>query len=481
VWRTAPLRARRSSLLCRVRRTGWCPPAYLVRALPIPRWARLIGSTVSLTPGVGGDDMLGEERNRALTTVWALHGFEVGYVQLRDAPTKRNPRRRIKVVGLVDYRGYHVCPCGRKHDSGVFQEQDPKLFRDCSLGDFETYVEITPWRVACCGGTRVEMFPWEAPGGHRMTRRFFERVAALCTRMPVDKVADIANLSWDTVARVDKTAIELALGDDRPPFGEALRCIGVDEVSKNGGRSYFTIVSNLMTGRVVWIGDGSGEAALNKFFDALGPKACKAIRVVVSDLAPGYVRAITKRTPKAVHILDRFHIVKWLNEAVDSIRRQLFGGAPSDDVGRALKGKKFLLLKAREGLSSEQKALVDSLMRVNRKLYRAYLLKERLRGILHYPWCYLNVLRSRLSEWCSAAIRSRLPAFKKIGHRLREHTERVVAAFKETVKMGLVEAINGKIAQLRREARGYRDMEYFKSKIYQRCSLPSNPWSEITL
>lgn len=425
--------------------------------------------------------MLDERHSQNLSTLWALHGFGVAYVEVRDAPTKRKPKRRIKVVGLTDLRAHHTCSCGKRHDDVIFQETDPKLFRDCSLGDFETYVEIIPWRVSCCGGTRIEVFPWEAPGGHRMTRRFFERVAALCTRMPVDKVAEMVNLSWDTVARIDKAAIALALGDNSPPFDEPLRYVGVDEVSRTGGRSYFTIVSNLLTGRVVWIGDGSGESVLNKFFDEIGPKACKAIRVVVSDLAPGYVRAITKRTPKAVHILDRFHIVKWLNEAVDAIRRQAFGGAPDDEVGRALKGKKWLLLKAREDLTTEQKALVDGLMRVNRKLYRAYLLKERLRGILHYPWRYLNVLRSRLSEWCSAAIRSRLAGFKKIGYRLRAHAERVVAAFKEDVKMGLVESINGKIAQLRREARGYKDKEYFKSKIYQRCSLPSNPWSEITL
>jgi transposase len=430
---------------------------------------------------IGGGNMPGEERNRALTTLWALQGFEVGYVEVRDAPTKRDPRRRIKVVGLVDCRGHHKCSCGKKHDLGVFQEPEPKLFRDCSVGDFETHVEITPWRVACCGGTRIEVFPWEAPGGHRMTRRFFERLAALCTRMPVNKVAEMAKLSWDTVARIDKTAIGFALGDNSPPFDEPLRFVGVDEVSRTGGRCYFTIVSNLASGRVVWIGDGSGGSVLNGFFDAIGTKACNAIKVVVSDLAPGYVRAITKRTPKAVHILDRFHIVKWLNEAVDNLRRQLFGGAPSDDVGRALKGKKWLLLKARENLSTEQRTLVDGLMRVNRKIYRTYPLKERLRGILHYPWRYLNVLRSRLSEWCHAAICSRIPGFKKIGYRLREHAERVVAAFKEDVKMGLVESINGKIGQLRREARGYRDMEYFKSKIFQRCSLPSNPWSEITL
>ena len=82
-----------------------------------------------------------------------------------------------------------------------------------------------------------------------MTRRFFERIAALCTKLPVWTVAKMGRLSWDTVARVDKRAIELALGD-REHALKGLRWIGVDEVSRTGGRVYFTVVTNLKTGRV---------------------------------------------------------------------------------------------------------------------------------------------------------------------------------------------------------------------------------------
>ena len=70
---------------------------------------------------------------------------------------------------------------------------------------------------------------------------------------------------------------------------------------------------------------------------------------------------------------------------------------------------------------------------------------------------------------------------RKVGYRIRKHIEKVVAGFHAGIKLGIVEANNGKVALLRREARGYRDVEYFKLKIFQRCSLPSNPWAEITL
>ena len=98
------------------------------------------------------------------------------------------------MLTLEDERGFHACGiCGQQRD-GLYQETDPIYFRDCSLGDFETYLEVYPYRVACCGGTHRERFPFEMPQ-HRMTRRFFERVAALCTRLPNHQVATMAHLS----------------------------------------------------------------------------------------------------------------------------------------------------------------------------------------------------------------------------------------------------------------------------------------------
>jgi len=424
--------------------------------------------------------MAGQEHGKALAFLWGLQGFAIRYVEIREAPTATEPARRIKVIGLEDLRSSHVCSeCGKRHREGFMQELEPRMWRDCSIGDFGTYAEIIPWRVACCGGTRVEKFPWEA-SGHRMTRRFFERIAALCTRLPVLGVAKMAGLSWDTVARVDKTATRMALGADDALL-DGLRFIGVDEVSRDGGHRYFTMVSDLETGRVVWIAEGKRKSALEAFFIKLGKRGCKRLQIVTSDLGAGYVEVIGQYAKHARHILDRFHIVKWLNEAVKEVRRRLFGGAPRDEVGRKLKAKQWMLLSAREKLRHRHKLALAELMRANRPLYRAYLLKEHLRGILHHPWVYLGALLRNLETWCSAAVRSRLPEMREVGWRLRNHLEKVVAGFHAGVKLGVVEGNNGKVDLLRREAHGYRNVEYFKLKIFQRCSLPDNPWAEIIL
>ena len=403
-----------------------------------------------------------------------LQDFEVTLVELEAS----RHRGRIKVLSVARRSGTHRCPdCGREHAEGLFEEAEAIRLRDCSIGDFETYLELEPMRVACCGGTRVERLPFVMPG-FRMTRRLFERIAALCTRLPIAVVAQMANLSWATVAKVDARAIALGLGN-RALDLTRLRWIGVDEVSWTGGRRYFTIVTDLESGRVVWIGDGKGRRGLAPFLRALGVRGRRKLRGVVSDL--GYQPILARRLRHAVHVLDRFHIVQWVNDALTKLRRRLFSGAPRDELGRTLKVKQWLLLSARETLEHRDKLLLHELMQHNRPLYQAYLLKEQLRGILKHPWRYFNVLRDRLHDWIGAMLETGLQELQRVALRLATHLDAVIAGHEHDVPLGLCEAINSKIAALRYQARGYRDPEYFKLKIFQRCSLPHNPWAHIVL
>ena len=417
---------------------------------------------------------MSQDRRDDLAIYLGLQGFEVEGVAVLTPPG--GPA--IKVVGVRRCSGLYRCPdCGRGHEAKLFSESEPIRFRDCSIGDFETYLEVRPVRVACCGGTRVERLPFVMPG-FRMTRRFFERIAALCTRQPIRAVAQMANLSWATVARADQRAIELALGDRTQDLKE-LRWIGVDEVSRTGGRVYFTIVTDLMSGRVVWIGDGKGRRGFLPFLRALGPRGRRRIRGVVSDL--GYQPIIAARLPRAVHILDRFHIVQWVNEALTQLRRRLFSGAPKEKLGRTLKVKKWLLLSGRERLKHKDKLLLNALMELNQPLYQAYLLKEQLRAILRHPWKYFGVMRARLQEWMVAMLGTGITELQRVAVRLAEHLDAVIAGHQHDVPLGLAESVNSKIKVLRFQARGYSDPEYFKLKILQRCSLPHNPWAKIIL
>src|SRR5206468_12507563 len=258
-----------------------------------------------------------------------------------------------------------------------------------------------------------------------------------CTRLPIAAVAQMAKLSWATVAKVDGRAIELGLGDRALDLTQ-LRWIGVDEVSWTGGRRYFTIVADLESGRVVWIGDGKGREGLLPFLRALGPKGRRKLRGVVSDL--GYQPIIASRLRHAVHVLDRFHIVQWVNEALNQIRRRLFSGAPRDELGRTLKVKKWLLLSARENLEHKDKLLLNELMELNQPLYQAYLLKEQLRAVLRHPWQYFGVLRDRLHDWILGVFDTALPELVRVAHRLADHLDAVIAGHEHDVPLGLCES-----------------------------------------
>lgn len=423
--------------------------------------------------------MHAQEPTDCLPLYLGFQGFLIREIRVEKAPKPDEPARRIKIVVVEDTRRRHTCPdCGRKREP-LFQETDTVYLRDCGIGDFETFIEVRPFRIACCGGTRVERLPFQAKG-HRMTRRFFERIAALARRLTVLEVAEMAKLSWDTVARVDKEATELALGGPEPFLDDKIRWIGIDEVSRTGGQLYFTVVTDLQRGMVLWVGDGKGEEGIAPFFQKLGEKATRRIKGVVADL--GYQTSIENWIPRATYLLDRFHIVQWINDALQKLRRRLFGGAPKDTEGRTLKVQKWLLLKARENLRHRDKLKLRRLLEVNRPLYKAYLLKEQLRQLLHHPWKYLNVLRQHLRDWCNAMSWSKIRELKTVSRRIRESLERIVPRYQHTdIPMGLVEATNRTIGELRRQAHGFRNIAYYKLKIYQRCSLTNDPWKDINL
>lgn len=420
-----------------------------------------------------------EKRDDVSSTIWGIRGFRVVSAQVEDSEWGED----ILVVQLENESGEHTCPTCGKRDANqrrlAFQEELPRRWRDCSLGAHETYVEIVPWRLFCCGSTRVESFDWASPG-HRMTRRFFERIAALCTRLPIQEVAGMAALAWDTVARIDKEATRLALGGDRPPIGKP-RWLGIDEVSRTGGHVYFTIVTDLDSGRVLYVGDGKGEEGLEPFFLELGRKGCRGIRGVVSDLSSSYLPVIARHLPRVIHVLDRFHIVQWLNEALNKVRRRVFGAAPKDELGQELKIKKWLLLTAYENLSHSDKLLLGRLAQANEPIFFGHLLKEQLRGILRHSWRYLKSFRKNFAAWVQAVADAGLPEFATVAVRLTTHLAKIEAGFNCGVRLGFVEATNGIIGDIRRKARGLRDPEYYKFKIYQRCSLPNNPYAQIIL
>lgn len=321
-------------------------------------------------------------------------------------------------------------------------------------------------RVRCprCGAHATELVPW-ADAKQRQTRRLQQHLALDAYSMPLSHVATKYGLSWHTIRRAEVCAIERWEQTRSVP---ALRQVGVDE--KWLGRrhklehKFVTIVSNIETGEPVWIGYGRGEATLGKWLATLTPEQKAAIMLFATDMHAPFAAAV-RADPALAHapiVHDPFHVMKRAGEAISELRRQIFfrAGAELRAVGR---GTRWLVLRAWERTSDDDKARLRQLFSLNGKLARAYQVVEELRAVLKAPdrdsmtrglWHVLYRTEKRTNH-----------PMRKLHESLRAHFDAIVALGEHHPPTGRIEALNGNWETLVRRARGYRDHQYLLRKL----------------
>jgi transposase len=291
-------------------------------------------------------------------------------------------------------------------------------------------------------------------GKHPYTRRFAEAVARDCEDAAVRRVASKWALSTQTVRRIDKRALQAwAEGRQRRP----LRWMGVDELFWGKGKC-LTVVSDLEAGEPIWAGPERKKATLDRFFaEYLPPRRRRAVRAVCVDMWKPFLDSLREHLPEAAIVFDKFHVMKHVNAAVDETRRQEF--FRQDARLRALmRGKRWLLLTRWHNLSRPKRSALKEALSLNRKLFKAYYLKEQIERLWSYT--YKGAAIRFLDEWIYSLRWQRLPAFKKLAAMLLEHLDGLVAYCQHRVPFGVVEAINGNLRALIRRGRGYQDHEY---------------------
>ncbi len=290
----------------------------------------------------------------------------------------------------------------------------------------------------------------------------FERYAlelSKCTT--IQDAARHLGVSWDIVKDIQKRNLQRRFSK---PKLKNLKQIAIDEVAVGKGHQYFTLVLDLVTGAVVYVGDDKGVAALADFWPRL--RAARArIRAVATAMGKPCIRAVRQHLPRAVHVFDHFHVVKLFNDKLSAFRRELYRQAQSDQERRILKGTRWLLLKNPENLDDDRNEL-DRLMaalRLNQPLAIAYYLKEDLRQIWQQP--DQRTARRVLQDWLARARASGIPMLLQFADTLEEHQEGVLAYYDYPISTGPLEGINNKIQTMKRQAYGFRDLEFFKLKI----------------
>jgi transposase len=318
-------------------------------------------------------------------------------------------------------------------------------------------------RVACrrCGKVKTERLEWLAENPH-FTRRFAFHVGRLCREMTITRVAKLLHLTWDQVKDLEKQYMQALLA--KAPAVRP-RAIGIDEVSIRKRHTYRIVVSDLEAQRPIWFGGtGRKEADLDQFFAWLGPAKTAPLEIAVMDMWKAFRNSTTRHAPQVRIIFDKFHILRHLGEALDAVRKSEYHRLTGADRAY-IKGQKYTLLSARANLDLEGRQALRQLLKANRRLQTAYLLRESFGQL----WSYRREGNARrfFETWRAQLKWQRLPSYQKFAAMIDRHWDGIAAYCRpeNKVSLGFVEGANNKIRVIQRRAYGLRDEEYLRLKI----------------
>ena len=340
------------------------------------------------------------------------------------------------------------CGCTRRR----VYDRRARTWRHLDFGGMEVTLRYDLRRVDCgrCGKV-AEMVPW-AEHDSRFTRDFEDHVAYLAQRTDQTTVSNSMRIAWRTVGSIIERVVARCRQTD---LLDDLEYIGIDELSYRRHHEYLTVVVDHVQQRVVWASEGKNVTTVGRFFDALGPERTAQLKCVTVDMSAAYVGAVTSRAPQAQVVFDRFHVQRLVQDALDEVRRAEVRALEGTGERQGLKKTRWALLKNQWNLSAAEHQRLSEIQRTNRRLYRAYLLKTALADILGRH--QVGVVREKLAEWISWALRSRLKPFKKAAATIRKYFEGVVAIVGTGLNNARTEGLNGKIRTITRRAYGFHN------------------------
>ncbi len=352
-----------------------------------------------------------------------------------------------------------ACGCGRIKLRGTVC----RLWRHVPIGGKPVWIALAIPRVECleCGVVRQVKVPLADPR-RRYTHAFARYALHLSRRMTIKDVARHLGTSWDTIKEIQKSHLERHYAK---PVLKHLRRIAIDEISTRKGHVYLTVVLDLESGEVVFVGDGKGADALLPFWKRLRASHAR-VQAVAIDMSPAYLRAVEQHLPDADVVFDRFHIVKLLNDKLSQLRRALYRQAKDQLQKDVLKGTRWLLLKHPQNLdeSRDEKARLEEALELNESLAVAYYLKEDLRQLWEQP--HRTAARNFVTSWYSRAMKSGIAAMQQFARTLAGGLFGIMNWFRHPISTSPLEGVNNKIKTMKRQAYGFRDQEFFKLKIY---------------
>jgi transposase len=369
--------------------------------------------------------------------------------------------------------------CSRCHQPAQGYDQlAERRFEFIPLWGFLVFLLYSMRRVDCrrCQAVVVEEVPW-GDGKHTLTRAYMLFLARWARKLSWKETAQAFRSSWGKV--FDAVEYVVNFGLEHRVLGQ-IDAIGVDEIQYAKGHKYLTLVYqiDLDVTRLLWVGKERTIASFQGFFTMIGKEVASKIAFVCSDMWKPYLKVIQEQCAEALHILDRFHIVANMNQALDQVRAGESRRIAFEGRSPVLKKSRWLLLKRGDNLKDEQRFRLRDLLRYNLKTVRAYLLKEAFQQL----WDYNSATWAGkfLEEWCRQVMRSRIEPMKKIARSLRDHRELILNYFRaqKLLSSGVVEGLNNKAKVTLRKSYGFRTFRCLELALYH--SLGKLPEPEST-
>lgn len=383
---------------------------------------------------------------------FGLQGYDYVKTEYTGGTVRFTIQQRPRTYRCPRCDSRQVCPRGTQQ----------RTFKAVPIGGKPVCVVLPIPRVECPSCKVVRQVPLTFADPRRRYTRAFERYALELSRlMTIQDVAQHLQVSWDTIKDIVKRDLQRRF--QKPRLGK-LKQIAIDEISIGHGHRYLTVVLNLQTGAVVFVGDGKGADALEPFWGRL--RAARArVEAVATDMSPAYIQAVRANLGNAVHVFDHFHVIKLFNEKLSDFRRELYREATAKMDKEVLKGTRWLLLKNPENLDPQKKERerLEEALRMNQPLATVYYLKEDLRQV----WMQKDKETARvvLEDWIRRAEASCIKVLQRFAGTLAMYRTGILAYYDCRISTGPLEGTNNKIKTMQRQAYGFRDKEFFKLKI----------------
>jgi transposase len=393
-----------------------------------------------------------------MSTSLLYHGFGiVGYRYIRTEYLEGN------AIFTISKNKFSLrCPvCKSKRV--VRHGSLPRWFHSLPIGRKTTYIKTEIPRLECkdCKAIRQSDIGF-ADSRLTYTRALGRYVLDLAKFMTISDVSRHLRLSWDIVKSIQKRHLQKKYAKLNL---KKLEQIAIDEIYVGKSR-YFTIVMDIASGAVVFVGDGKGSDALEPFWQRLRRHGKVKIKAVAIDMSPAYIKAVRENLKNAVIVFDHFHVIKLFNEKISDFRRQLYNNMEDKLQRSVIKGTRWLLLTGKEKLkdSVERSQRLIQALEINKPLATVYYMKEDLRQL--WSWTEKKTATWHIQSWIAMARDSGINMLEKFATTLEEHLEGILAYFDfDGLSTGPLEGTNNKIKTMQRKAYGYRDMEFFKLKI----------------